>query len=206
MSNGSCAPRRDSWGDYYRATSGRPPRELLRQTLLRFQKSDGSPRYAIDLGCGAGIETMALLEQGWHVLAIDQQSEATAGVSARGALDHAGRLMTQTASFENVELPPADLIWAGLSLPFCPPEHFPRLWKKITSSLRPDGRFAGDFFGVRHAWAGEESMTFHTEEQVRALCAPLRIEYFIAEEGERMTALQGMAAWHAYSVVARKIA
>ena len=79
MDNASGAPRRENWGDYYRVTSGRPPRELLRQTLLRFPRSDGSPRLAIDLGCGAGIETMALLEQGWHVLAIDQQQEATAG-------------------------------------------------------------------------------------------------------------------------------
>ena len=205
MDNASGAPRRENWGDYYRVTSGRPPRELLRQTLLRFPRSDGSPRLAIDLGCGAGIETMALLEQGWHVLAIDQQQEATAGLVARAGSNFEGRLTTQTASFENVQLPPADLIWAALSLPFCPPEHFPRLWKKITESLRPGGRFAGDFFGVRHVWAGDKSMTFHTAEQVRALCAPLRIEYFIAGEGERMTALHGMQPWHAYSVVAKKL-
>src|SRR5690606_31236708 len=155
--------------------------------LSRFEKSDGSSRTAIDLGCGAGIETMALLEQGWSVRAIDQQPEAISAVPARASADRASRLKTQTASFENVELPPADLIWAGLSLPFCPPEHFPQLWRKITESLRAGGRFAGDFFGVRHAWAGEKSMTFHTEEQVRALCAPLRVEYFIADRSYSRT-------------------
>lgn len=204
MSSASGVPNQDKWGEYYRATSGRAPRELLRQTLNRFQQPDDSPRRAIDLGCGAGIETMALLVQGWYVLAIDQQPEATAGVSARAASGHEGRLSTQTASFENVELPPSDLIWAGLSLPFCPPEHFHRLWEKIAISLRAGGRFAGDFFGVRHTWAEEKSMTFHTAEQIRALCQPLRIEYFITEEGERVTALEGLKPWHAYSVVARK--
>jgi hypothetical protein len=29
-------------------------------------------------------------------------------------------------------------------------------------------------------------------------------EYFITEEGERVTALDGLQPWHAYAVIARK--
>lgn len=204
MRNTSSAPHPSRWGEYYKAASGRPPRELWRQTVLRFGPGDQPSRRAIDLGCGAGTETVALLSEGWHVLAIDQQPEAIAHVRARVAPEHQARLATQIVSFEHVECPPSDFIWAGLSLPFCPPAHFPRLWEKMVASLRSGGRFVGDFFGVRHAWARRQEMTFHTVEQIKALCQPLQIEYFITEEGERVTVRDGLQPWHAYGVIARK--
>jgi tellurite methyltransferase len=204
MSNTSSAPHQDRWGEYYKVALGRPPRELFRQTVIRFGQADHPSRLAIDLGCGAGTETVALLSQGWHVLAIDQQPEAIADVMARVAPEHKARLTTQMVSFEHVEFPASDFIWASLSLPFCPPAHFSRLWEKIVASLRAGGRFAGDFFGVRHTWAKRQAMTFHTVEQIKALCQPLHIEYFITEEGERVTALDGLQLWHAYAVIARK--
>jgi hypothetical protein len=46
---------------------------------------------------------------------------------ARVAPEHQARLATQIVSFGHVECPASDFIWAGLSLPFCPPAHFPRL-------------------------------------------------------------------------------
>jgi tellurite methyltransferase len=197
-------PDQHKWDEYYEAVSGRPPRELFRQAIIRFGQADQPSQLAIDLGCGAGTETVALVSQGWRVLAIDQQPEAIAQVMARVAPEHQSRLATQILSFEHVELAGSDFIWAGLSLPFCSPEHFPRLWEKIVASLRAGGRFAGDFFGIRHAWANQKEMTFHTVKQIKALCQPLHIEYFITEEGEKLTAHDGLQHWHAYSVIARK--
>src|SRR5262245_16988299 len=197
-------PDQHRWDEYYKVVSGRPPRELFRQAIIRFGQADQPSRLAIDLGCGAGTETVALVSQGWRVVAIDQEPEAIAQVISRVAPEHQSRLATQLLSFEQVELAGSDFIWAGLSLPFCPPEHFPRLWDKIVASLRAGGRFAGDFFGVRHAWANQKEMTFHTVEQITALCEPLQIEYFITEEGERVTARDGLQPWHAYAVIARK--
>jgi trans-aconitate methyltransferase len=51
-----------TWNDYYKAVSGRKPRDLLTETLARFGSYTG---FAIDLGCGAGIETAELLRRGW---------------------------------------------------------------------------------------------------------------------------------------------
>jgi tellurite methyltransferase len=72
MRNPSSAPHPSRWGEYYKVAPGRPPRELWRQTVIRFGPGDQPSRLAIDLGCGAGTETVALLSEGWHVLAIDQ--------------------------------------------------------------------------------------------------------------------------------------
>jgi SAM-dependent methyltransferase len=190
-----------TWSDYYKAVSGRKPRDLLAETLARFGSYSGR---AIDLGCGAGIETAELLSRGWHVLAIDHQPDALAHVHARVSPEQQVRLETQIAAFETVILPHSDLVWAGLSLPFCPPEYFDKLWGEIVTSLRSRSRFAGDFFGQRHVWVNNKQMTFHTVEQIRKLLQPLAIEFWNEEEGEKPTALQGIQHWHAFAVIARK--
>jgi tellurite methyltransferase len=189
------------WGQYYKMAAGRPPREFLGRTLSRFQGA-GS---AIDLGCGTGRESIFLLERGWQVLAIDQQASAIQTLRSSAAPDMAGRLQALVAAFETLDLPPADLIWAGISLPFCHPSQFDTLWRKICSALVPGGRFAGDFFGSRHAWSREKDMTFHTREQVVSLCSGLQLEYIVEEEGEQQTAADGIQHWHMFTISARRL-
>ena len=60
------------WEKYYQMVAGRPPREFLRRVFRRVPETGR----AIDLGCGAGIESRLMLEKGWRVLAIDQQVTA----------------------------------------------------------------------------------------------------------------------------------
>jgi hypothetical protein len=72
-------------------------------------------------------------------------------------------------------------------------------------TLKPGGRFAGDFFGPRNAWAGRPGMTFLTREQLTLLCQGLQIEHFVEEEGQRPTALEGVQAFHGYQIAVRKV-
>ena len=51
------------WTDYYRENEGREPRALLLEVLGSFERAGE----AVDLGCGAGIDTLAMLERGWQV-------------------------------------------------------------------------------------------------------------------------------------------
>jgi tellurite methyltransferase len=189
------------WSEYYKFAAARPPREFLGRTLKRFPTA-GS---AIDLGCGTGPEAIFLLDQGWQVLAVDQQDAAIQDLLSNAPSSVGDRLQTLVAPFETLDLPSADLIWAGFSLPFCQPGHFDTLWRKICSALVPGGRFAGDFFGPRHAWSGQKEMAFHTKEQVLAMCSELQLEYMVEEEGEQQTALSGIQHWHMFTISARKL-
>lgn len=195
-------PREDQqhWEDYYRKVADRPAREFLRRTLRRFPR----PGQAIDLGCGAGADSRLLLSEGWHVLAIDQQPAAIEWLRRQTEPAQFDQLQTEVTPFEGLELPPADLIWASFSLPFCHPEHFLALWTKILAALQPGGRFAGDLFGNRHAWSRHDNMSFFTKEQVLALCGDLELEYFIEEEGKRLTTRDGYQHWHMFSLVLHK--
>lgn len=194
------------WSAYYNAVGGRPPRDTLLAALERFdaEESATEEHCAVDLGCGDGRDTVELLRRGWRVLGIDGEKEAIARLLSRPDIN-CDRLETQVTRFEDVILPESvDLINASFSLPFCPPEHFPRLWEKIVASLRSGGRFCGQLFGDRDSWAIYTSMNHHTREQIDALLQPFEVEVFEEEEHPGKTAIGEEKYWHLYQIVARK--
>jgi SAM-dependent methyltransferase len=190
-----------TWSDYYKKIEGRQPRQLLLDALEKF--STGTSLHAIDLGCGDGTESIVLLSRGWNVLAVDGEPAGIKRLTDKVPQEAQAHLQTQVAKFEEVMLTHADLIHASYSIPFCHPDQFPTLWKKIANALNSGGRFAGQFFGVRDTWANNKDMTFHTEAQVRAMLDGLEIEYF-HEQDEDGEAASGPKHWHVFTVIARK--
>ncbi len=194
-----------NWDEYYKKIQGRAPRQLLLDALDKFPS--GESLQAIDLGSGDGTETVVMLARDWNVLAVDGEPAGIQRLMDKVPHDAQGaqvRLQTQVAKFEEVILPPADLIHASYSIPFCHPDHFPVLWEKIANALNPGGRFAGQFFGVHDSWADNKDMTFHTEAQVRALIENLETEYF-HEQDEDGQAASGPKHWHVFTVIVRKL-
>ena len=191
-----------NWDEYYQKIQGRAPRQLLLDVLEKYPTSESL--HAIDLGCGDGTEAIALLARGWNVLAVDGSEAGIKRLLAKVPQEIQARLQTQTAKFEIVTLPRADLIHASYSIPFCHPDHFPALWEKISNALHTGGRFAGQFFGVHDSWANDHEMTFHTEEQVRAMLSVFDAEYFHEEDADGQAA-SGPKHWHVFTVIARKM-
>lgn len=192
------------WSHYYQATAGRDPRPLLIESgACESDPAASTVRWAVDLGCGDGTETLALLQAGWHVLAIDQQPAAIALVQHKVPPEFQPRLQTRVAAFEALQLPPVDLVYAGFSLPFCAPEQFPALWKTIVAALTPGGVFAGQLFGEHDSWAARTTMTFHKRAQVQALLEPFEIKtlHEVEEDGQ---AVSGPKHWHVFHIIARK--
>jgi SAM-dependent methyltransferase len=182
-----------SWEDYYRAIEGREPRPLFLQAL-GFVPERGT---AIDLGCGDGTETLALLADGWTVLAVDAAPE---GIARLGSSQ---RLTTIVARFHELDLPQADFVYAGLSLPFCAPGDFAEAWHRITRAVLPGGILAAHFFGPNDSWADDPEMTFHTRAEVDALFDGFDIVRF-EEQDEDGQAVSGPKHWHVFHVIAAK--
>ena len=215
---------RKGWAEFYKATEGRTePRPTLKRALELFEAdgvgakghlpevagrgSGGGERTAVDLGCGAGADTLALLSRGWRVVAVDAEPEAIERVRRRASeADPAypERLETVVARFEEAVWPAVDLVNASYALPFCAPEHFPAVWEKIVASLKPGGRVAGQLFGERDEWATIPGRTHHTRRAAEALLDGLEVEHFEEEEADRPTAVGNQKHWHVFHVVARK--
>jgi trans-aconitate methyltransferase len=190
-----------NWEEYYRRREGKPPRETLLKALALFE----TPGLAVDLGCGSGIETLALLRQGWQVLAIDSEPQALTWLKKVVPLEQQARLQMQQAMFEVVELPACDLVNASASLPFCAPDAFASFWARIVAALGENGRFAGHFFGNKDDWSSKPEMTFHTADQVHTLLTDFEIEWLQEEEYEQERPNGEWKHWHLFEVVARKV-
>lgn len=156
----------------------------------------------MDLGCGAGIDTAAMLDRGWSVFATDAQQEAIDRLHRRVGRD-AQALRTQRAAMEDVELPSAELVWASFSLFFCDPARFPSVWRRIEDALTPGGRFAGQLMGDHDSWAADRGITWFARADAEALFEDWTIERF-DEEDEDGEACSGPKHWHVFHVIARR--
>jgi SAM-dependent methyltransferase len=193
------------WETYYRAVAGRPLRELFVDAtpFLPAAVPHDRPLVAVDLGCGDGTETLELLRRGWTVLAVDRSTEGIARLREAASPADRERLTTTIAPYCEVELPTADLVYAGLSLPFCDPVEFDEVWSRITSGIRVNGLFVGHLFGPHDTWASTPDMTFHTRAQVDALLVDFEVLGF-REQDDDGEAVSGPKHWHVFHVIARK--
>jgi len=164
----------------------------------------GTGRQAIDLGCGAGKETLAMLGAGWNVHAVDSLPDTTERLLAIAPAEAAGRLSIEVWAFQDVRvLPPADLIFAGYSLPFIHPDRFGGFWAVMLDALRRQGVVAVNLFGDRDSWADIPEWNFHTEAQARQLFAGLEIVKFDVYDADGQS-FRGPKHWHIYDVIARR--
>ena len=199
----------ESWETHYHHFEGKktPPAATLSKALALFNET-GCPlqnRHAIDLGCGNGIDTQAMIQQEWQVLAIDQQEEVLRQLCSDIPFYQKNSLTTLCRSFEDLsELPESTLVNATFSLPFCKPHKFHRLWELIVNCLLPGGRFAGHFFGVEDSWKDNPDMTFHQSFEVQQLLSGFTIEAFQEMNKDGKTISGKDKHWHVFHVVARK--
>jgi membrane dipeptidase len=186
------------WGRYYRR-AGFDARSTLLEAAVRF----ASAGVAVDIGAGTGRDTLELLRRGWRVVAIDQEQEALDTIVERAGED-GSRLETRVGRFEEVEWPACDLLNASYAMPFTPRGAFRATWRRISDSLRPGGRFAGQFFGPNDDWANA-GLLIHTRVEVEGLFDGFEIEHLEEEDADGTTTVGKTKHWHLFHVVARKL-
>lgn len=186
------------WTAYYENTKRDPPSELLIKALnFVVHKNE-----ALDIGAGALKDTKLLLEQGFNITAIDQSPLMKIEADAL----HNHKLFAMTSSFEEFDFPKNkyEIVSAMFALPFLHAQNFDIVFEKIKQSLKKNGIFCGQFFGVSDDWSKNNSMTFHTAAQVKELCDELEIISFSEIEKDGFTADRMLKHWHFFNVIARK--
>lgn len=192
----------DHWSAYHSAQADRPVHRLCRDVIDLAGAGNG--RTAIDLGCGLGRETDALLTAGWRVHAVDHDPRTPDRVLSTVDRALVGSVTVEVIGFEEIsELPPANVIYAGYSLPFTRPAAFPAFWSVIRASLLPGAWIGVTFFGVRDSWSANTRLTFQTAREVQALADGLQIAA-ITETIEDGTSMSGPKRWHLIDLIARR--
>ena len=201
------------WPEYFNAVKDQPPRDTCLRALAAFKQDPRPQLLAIDIACGEGRDTRAILaaDPRWRVISTDSSADGLRRLRESLTSDVAARAQLTNVDMESLRawatannIATADLINASFALPFCNPAHFPALWTWITRTLRPQGRFAGQFFGDRDEWACVRPKSHYTRAQLDTLLADWHIEYLEEVEKEGSDAMGGTKWHHVFHVVAQK--
>ena len=162
------------------------------------------PSNAIDLGSGAGRDTIALIKKGWNVLAIDK--EDTEEIIRKHLTDEEQKKMKfLNAKFGRMDIPKTKLIVANYSLSFSKRELFNEIWKKIDDSIIKGGYFVGTLFGKNDSWAkGKNDMTFFDNNNINEMFKEFKIIKYEEIEKDKKTALGQDKHWHIFDITAIK--
>lgn len=190
------------WARYAEGTAGRQPMEFLDRAIELTEGGVGLERLAIDLGCGAGNETLALLERGWRVHAVDGEPRAIEILTDRVPADIAARLTTEVSLLHQANLPRADLVFASLSLPFAG-KQLRQAVDNATAAVKTGGWFVGVFFGHNDTWAAEDDVATVDAAEIEAMFAEFEMVHIDESEFDGPSGA-GPKHWHWYVVSARR--
>ena len=193
------------WSEFQKKMTTMPPRPILLKVLELF---DGFQGYAVELGCGSGVDTVHLINSGWKVCTIDATTDGFEHIKAAINKDKLSDVEFIRANFENLTIPKADLVYSSYSIPFCKRESFDAFWNNIVKAIRTGGRFAGHLFGEQDGWINFiNDMTLKTKSEADKLFEGFDIEYFdeLCEDRPSSNPLiNGVKRWHVFEIIAVK--
>ena len=127
--------------EYYKNTKNALPHKNVQKVL----EMDIIPGNAIDLGCGAGRDTIYLIKKGWNVLAIDKE-EIKGLIEEKLNENELKNFRFSLQNFQNVELENNSLLVSNFSIPFCGKKYFKEFWNKIEESIEKGRIFCWELF------------------------------------------------------------
>lgn len=187
------------WSEWYDITRNQPPTELLVKALS-YVKETGK---VLDIGGGALKDTKYLLVKGFDVTVIDKNP-----LLMKEAMEiKSEQLHPLITSFEDFHFPVNEfvLVSAMQCLSYCKNECFKEVIENIKLSLREDGIFCGQMYGVYDEWSkSPESRDLHkscqTADEARQYLKDLDVVLFQEEETEEGR----IKHWQIFNFIARK--
>jgi len=129
---------------YYENTENALPHPMVKKILNMNIK----PGNAVDLGCGAGRDTIYLIKNKWIVLSIDKENTKKL-ISSKLDNQEIEKFNFQCQNFESIELEKNNLLIANFSIPFCNKNYFNDFWNKITNSILKEQILCWKFLWIK---------------------------------------------------------
>ena len=129
---------------FYENTKNAMPHDNIK----RFVEIENKRGNAIDLGCGAGRDTIFLIKNGWNVTAIDREDTKSI-IESKLNTEELKKFRFICQDFENINIDKTDLVVSNFSIPFCGKKHFNEFWNKIVNSINNGRIFCWKFFGIK---------------------------------------------------------
>ncbi|MBX4201332.1 class I SAM-dependent methyltransferase [Candidatus Saccharibacteria bacterium] len=188
------------WDEYLRVTANNQANStVIKATnLLKSIKN----LTAIDIGCGAGRDSQYLLDKDFTVVAIDYNPAVKEYLMK---LRHQERLRIVISEIEAFSFGSYNLVNASFSLPFVTKNKFNGVFRSIRRSVKVDGVFAGQLFGVNDEWNTPGSnINFHTRDEVYMLFEDYKKVDIKETNKDGQAAVGQPKHWHYFDIVAQK--
>lgn len=187
----------ERWKRFIAATTGQPPWPELVRAAAMFER----PGDALDVGAGAGRDTIHLLSRGWRVTALDSSPSALEALRRI----RSDRLEVVASTAQDFEPSTYDLVNAQYSLPFLGPSLLDAAVGRLRSAIRPRGIMCSTFFGLRDGWnqPGNE-LAFNSRTDVERLFGGWEMIELDEAEEDGNTADGSPKHWHVFHVTARR--
>ena len=198
-----------SWAEFAKQTVSERLKPPL-PAVLKVVQEGSPPRFktALELGCGAGNDVLALLERGWQVTALDHDRAVLDLLRDRAAAhvaDHVAALTLVEGQFDQFPRRRYGLVYARLSLPFATPEVWQRAWRRIGRSVAVNGVVAAVLFGLDDQLLSPERRVLVSLEEAAQLLPDTFTMVSLDEfKGETTRARGGTYHGHQVVLIARR--
>ena len=187
----------ERWRRFIAATTGQPPWPELVRAASMFE----TPGDALDVGAGAGRDTIHLLSRGWRVTAVDSSPSALEALRRI----RSDRLTVVASTVEDFVPSTYDLVNAQYSLPFIGPAHLHATAGRLRDAIRPGGIMCAIFFGLRDEWNQPGNhLAFSSRSEVEGLFPGWDVVELEEVEEDGKTADGSAKHWHVFHVTARR--
>ena len=184
---------------YKKSIMNNKPSALLFKFFQNKYNENLNGNVAIDIGCGAGNDTIYLLDKGFEVTAIDSELQVKDIMENR--IEDNGNLNVIISDFTKVKFNKADLIFANFSL-FFVRKDFDEFMKYVLDNVNKNGFFVGNFLGKEDDWI--KSTTTVDKEELLEFFKEFKMCYFSEEKYFKDSLTKKNKFWHVYTVIAQR--
>ena len=191
--------------EYQKETKNKPVSDLALKVLKYIPKKSS----IIDLGAGAGNDSIYFADNGHNVIAIDRETSVMSEVLDGFGDKYWSKIKVIRDDFYHVNLQSGNVFFANYSLPFCGSDNFDEKWSSIESQVQVGGYISFVFFGLNDDWKNSaDRFALHSKENILSMLKNYEILDLEEKEfeGKSMRPNGEIISkhWHVIEVIAKK--
>lgn len=190
------------WAALNAHAAGRPARRLVAKAISA-AGGDRDGGVVLDIGAGAGADSLQFARRGWTVHAYDSDDTLAARLVEN-------ERMTGSVHFHHTDIttvetfPAAHIVYSTYTLGLLGPDGLAHIWPKMVAALPRGGVLAVDLFGPHDSWADRPDIATLGLEEIDRMFRGFHItDRSVRDEDGRF--LNERKHWHVITTLARKL-
>ena len=190
------------WAALNAHAAGRPARRLVGKAIAA-AGGDRHPGVVLDVGAGAGADSLQFARRGWTVHAYDSDDTLAARLVENERMP--GAVQFHHVDIAEVEeFPAAQIVYSTYTLGLLGPDALRDTWTKLVAALPRGGVMAVDLFGTNDTWAERADVATLPLHEIDEMFRGFQvIDRTVRDEDGRF--LADKKHWHVITTLARKL-